>query len=375
MAAANSALIVGGGPAGLATAIALRHAGVERVTVIERGRPSDVIGSELSLAGPMLRALDTLGVADRAVELGVSISEARFRSMTGDVVATQPLGAPPREGLPPMVGITRPNLHRLLADAVEGCGATLLGETTWETIEPGGDGVHVRLSNGSAYDVDLLVGADGVDSQVRETWFPEAPRPEFVGQAAWRARVPRRSEGILEAYYGPRAKPGLITVSAEHSYLFCLVTVTEFKRLPREQFPELLREELADFGGGIADVRDDIVEPDHIHYSPLTPVMVPPPWHHGRVVLVGDAVHATTPHLGYGAGLAVEDAVVLGEEIGGRASIDEALDAFTQRRYERCRMVVDNGVQLSRWEQHPDDPDADFFGLTGSSFAALAAPI
>jgi 2-polyprenyl-6-methoxyphenol hydroxylase-like FAD-dependent oxidoreductase len=278
-------------------------------------------------------------------------------------------------GLPPMAGVTRPTLHRVLAEAAQRAGATIVSPATWTSIQEADDGVQVRLSDGSSHLVDLVVAADGFASKLRGEFFPGTPTPEYVGQAAWRARVPRRGEPMLDIYYGAQTKPGIVTVSDEHAYVFALVTVPEFQRLPRQAFPELLREELAPFGGPIAEVRDDIVDPNQIHYSPLSPILVPAPWHRSRIVLIGDAAHATTPHLAYGAGLAVEDGVVLGEAIRDAPGIQAALQQFTERRYERCRMIVENGVQLSRWEQNPDDPAADPLGLIGQSHGALLAPV
>ena len=93
------------------------------------------------------------------------------------------------------------------------------------------------------------------------------------------------------------------------------------------------------------------------------------------MLLIGDAVHATTPHLAMGAGIAIEDAVVLGEELEAHDSLEQALEAFMARRFERCRLVVENSLQLGEWEKDPDAPGADPAGLSNESFAALAAPI
>jgi 2-polyprenyl-6-methoxyphenol hydroxylase-like FAD-dependent oxidoreductase len=101
---------------------------------------------------------------------------------------------------------------------------------------------------------------------------------------------------------------------------------------------------------------------------------VPPPWHKGRVVLIGDAAHATTPHLASGAGIGVEDAVVLAEELERATDLDQALRAFTQRRYERCRMVVENSLALGDMERR-NAPREQHEQLMRTSMAALLAPI
>jgi 2-polyprenyl-6-methoxyphenol hydroxylase-like FAD-dependent oxidoreductase len=102
---------------------------------------------------------------------------------------------------------------------------------------------------------------------------------------------------------------------------------------------------------------------------------VPNPWYVGRVLLIGDAAHATTPHLASGATIAIEDAAVLTEMIAERPTdVEELLARFMQRRFERCRMVVENGVRLGRWEREPVDRTADAVELMRTSFETLAQP-
>jgi 2-polyprenyl-6-methoxyphenol hydroxylase-like FAD-dependent oxidoreductase len=95
------------------------------------------------------------------------------------------------------------------------------------------------------------------------------------------------------------------------------------------------------------------------------------------VLLIGDAAHACTPHLAYGAGIAVEDGVVLGEVLATNIDLAAALEAFMRRRYERCRTVVQNSQQIGAWEQQAENPDTARLSaeLTERSWAALAAPI
>jgi 2-polyprenyl-6-methoxyphenol hydroxylase-like FAD-dependent oxidoreductase len=102
-------------------------------------------------------------------------------------------------------------------------------------------------------------------------------------------------------------------------------------------------------------------------------VLVDPPWHRGRVVLIGDAAHATSPHVGQGAAMAIEDALVLADETTSRP-LPEALERFMQRRYERCKIVSDISRQIGRWEIERKH-DADFAGLTHRSVVVTAEPI
>src|SRR3954470_15278215 len=104
--------------------------------------------------------------------------------------------------------------------------------------------------------------------------------------------------------------------------------------------------------------------------------ILPAPWHRGRVLLIGDAAHACTPHLAYGAGIAVEDGVVLGQVLATYDDLPAALEAFMHRRYERCRMVVNNSLRLGEWEQDAVPETSRLSAeLTEQSWAALAEPI
>jgi 2-polyprenyl-6-methoxyphenol hydroxylase-like FAD-dependent oxidoreductase len=103
--------------------------------------------------------------------------------------------------------------------------------------------------------------------------------------------------------------------------------------------------------------------------------MLPPPWHRGRVLLIGDAAHTTTPHMAAGAGIAVEDSIVLAQLLQSEDSLQVALEKFMTRRYERCRMVVENSFLLGEWEKSPGASDADPVGVLDKSLKLLAQPI
>ncbi len=92
-------------------------------------------------------------------------------------------------------------------------------------------------------------------------------------------------------------------------------------------------------------------------------------------LIIGGAAHTTTPHLAFGVGLAIEDAVVLSELVAAGLDAETVGLRLAERRFERCRLVVENSVQLGAWEQAPGTPGADPVGLTGASLRALAGPI
>jgi naringenin degradation protein FdeE len=371
MNAATSVLINGAGPAGLSAAIALARRGL-RVDIAEITPDRSVLGSELWLSSANLRVLDELGVAQDVVARGVPIDAIRLRLADDTLVATIPVPNVVPE-LQPSVGIARRALHDVLYDAAVAAGATVRHGSTVERLEGVRGGVDATLTGGATGRYDLVVGADGVQSRLRALAFPDAPPPQYVGQCVWRVRVPRGGEPSLDSWRGAHSNTGIITVSDDTSYLFCLVNEPAPPRYDPQQFPQLLRAQLEEFEHGlVAWTKDRLGGLDDIHFSPMLWQVLPKPWYAGRALLIGDAAHATTPHIGYGAGLAIEDGYVLGEEITATSDLDDALARFSDRRFERCRMVVEGGVQISRWQQSRDDHDADQGRITDEIWEALA---
>src|SRR5262249_17347832 len=143
---------------------------------------------------------------------------------------------------------------------------------------------------------------------------------------------------------------GVTPVSRDEMYLFLLQHVPDNPRMPEAQWPALLAAQLRGFSGMLGAIRDGLNQGSRINYRPLETLRLPPPWHRGRAILTGDAAHATTPHLASGAGLAIEDALVLAELIDSESALGHAFERFMARRFERCRMVVENSARLGEME-------------------------
>jgi len=375
MAGVERVLIAGGGIAGMALAIMLSRRGIAS-EIVEIDPDWRVYGAGITITGPTLRALDALGLLDRVVAEGSCYSATRICNAAGEIivparVSGQPLG--PR--IPNGGGILRPVLHRILSDATKADGVPVRLGVSLESIEQAPDTVTVRLSDGSTADYDLVVGADGIHSSLRAMLFPDAPKPAFTGQGCWRAVLSRPAEiDCAHVYVGGPVKAGLTPVSNGEMYLFLLQVVPGTTRMPEGQWPELLAEQLRGFGGLLGDIGNRLDTSSRINYRPLEKVLLPLPWHHGRAVLIGDAAHATTPHLASGAGLAIEDALILSELLASDLPLEAALGRFGERRFERCRMVVENSVRLGELEM-AHAPPQEQAALQRSSMLALNEPI
>jgi 2-polyprenyl-6-methoxyphenol hydroxylase-like FAD-dependent oxidoreductase len=167
---------------------------------------------------------------------------------------------------------------------------------------------------------------------------------------------------------------GLTPVSRQEMYMFLLETTARRPTVPDDQLPQELHTLLEGYGGVLRDIRASLGPQSRIVLRPLEGFLLPGPWHHGRTILIGDAAHPTTPQLASGAGMAVEDALVLGDELRKAPSVEQAFDGFMARRYERCKLVVENSMEIGRLEQ-TRAPIDDQTRLVEESLRVLAQPI
>ncbi len=369
------ALVSGGGPAGMAAAIGFARRGID-VTLTELDSEWKAAGMGLTLLGPTLRALDAIGAADACAAVGFAQDHADFRNAQGELMTVVPFPRIADERLPAAVCITRPAFHRALSMITIDVGVDVkLGVGIASLVQEKGT-VDVALTDGGTGRYDLVVAAEGLHSRTRASAFEGTPTPQFTGQAVWRTLIPRPPElDVYQMFYGRKAKVGLLPVSMEDMYVFAVENVPDDSRPERADRPRLMQEQLDADSDLIAYTRDCIPEAREVTYNPTEALLVPSPWNRGRVVLVGDAAHTTTPHLAFGAGIAIEDAIVLCELVDSDLPAEEALGQYTERRYERCRLVVENSVQLGAWEQKPGDPDADPVRLTRESWEVLRQPL
>jgi len=236
--------------------------------------------------------------------------------------------------------------------------------------------VGVTFTDGTVDSYDLVIGADGVHSTMRRLLLPDAPEPAYAGQVIWRLDVRKPDE--LERYtmmLGRATRLGLVPIAPGRAYVWMLDSTAGPERPPADRLLDMLEERLGSFGFLVPEIAAQITEPSQIDFRALYWLLVPPPWGAGRAVLIGDAAHTTTPHMAWGVGLAIEDALVLADLVGEGVEARDLAARLTERRFERCRLVVAGSLQLSQWEREPDTPGADPGSLIRETFKVLAAPI
>jgi 2-polyprenyl-6-methoxyphenol hydroxylase-like FAD-dependent oxidoreductase len=157
-------------------------------------------------------------------------------------------------------------------------------------------------------------------------------------------------------------------------YMFLTTPEPGNPRLPRKGLAAAMRERLKDPPPALASLVEQITDDAEVVYKPLETLFLKGDWHKGRVVLLGDAVHATTPHLGQGAGMAIEDSIVLAEELARAVDPGQAFNAYRQRRFERCRYIVEASLSVCH-SQLGKGPNVDHGQVTREMFGIVAAPL
>ena len=367
-----SVLVVGGGIAGLTSAIALRQRGFQ-VLIVEKDPDWSVYGVGIIQQGNVLRAVAQLGILDDYIDAGFPFNRIDIYLPSGDLAAQVP--APKlNEAYPAQLGISRRKLQKVLADQARAHGAKIRLGVVVDTLTQDADGVDVTFSDGGRGRFDVVVGADGVNSQVRELLFPDVPEPAFAGQGVWRYNFPC-PEGLdaLSVFEGPIGM-GLVPIAPDLMYMYVTTPEPGNPRYPTEGLAQVMRDKLKNAPPRIAELAATIDDDESVVYKPLYWLMLDGDWYAGRVILIGDAAHATTPHLGQGAGMAIEDSLVLAETLATEDSVEAAFAAFMGRRAERCRYIVENSVAICKG-QIGEGPLVNNAQATMEMFKVTAAPI
>lgn len=340
-------LIVGGGIGGLATAIALQKAGIQS-EIVEKQKEWNVYGVGIILQSNALRAIDALGLMEEFLAVGTTHSALHIRDSQGNMIFDAPIH--PSGDFNMTGGIPRRDLHEILLQSAIKHGTKIRMGTTVEVIENTDSFVYTKFTDGTSGTYDLVIGADGVRSKVRNLVFGEI-EPKFVGQAVWRYTI-KRPENLenITMYYGQKAKAGIVPMTKDSAYVFIVTAEPGNPWKQEDQLHVQMREAFQEFGGLIAELSEQITDPKEVVYRPLETLIVEKPWYRDRILLIGDAAHATVPHLAQGAAIAIEDALVLAELLQKEGAVSEILSVFMDRRFERCKFIVDNSNTLVNWE-------------------------
>jgi FAD-dependent urate hydroxylase len=342
MAKIDTILVVGGGMAGLTTAAALHQRGFA-VELVERGEAWQAVGAGFLVHANGMRMLAALGLASGVEQAGTMVRRWQFCDEQGEVLSDTDLEALWGHA-GPCVGIERTKLQGALLPGVAQVRCRLGTEVT--SLIQGDACVLVGFSDGSSGGFDLVVGADGIRSTVRALALTSTA-PSYLGAMNWRSVAPIRPVSLTEFQInlGDGCVFGLVPLGSGRTYAFAYVAHPHY-RDPVEGRLARLRQRFSSFGPRVAAYlaaleRDDEVICSAMEWMELGKV------HAGRVVLVGDAAHASSPMMGQGGCMAMEDACVLAEELRAATTVEAALESYVRRRKPRVEWVQRQSMRLA----------------------------
>jgi 2-polyprenyl-6-methoxyphenol hydroxylase-like FAD-dependent oxidoreductase len=376
MTAVSRVAIAGCGVAALAAAIQLAKAGVH-VDVFEAKPELSALGSGITLQGNALRVFDALGAWDEIRDAGFAFTGLNLRAPGpgAPVVAELPDVKSGGPDYPSTMGMSRPDLARILFDHAVAAGATITFGASVTGLEQSDDHVTVVVNGAPVGDYDLLIGADGLNSVVRGLIGIETA-PEPFGMGIWRSFVSRPADvERSELYYGGPVYIAGYTPTGENTmYAFLVEKAQDRTGLSDADAARIMIEESRAYDGPWNSIRADLEAGAPANYTWFTQHIVDAPWNRGRVVVIGDAAHSCPPTIAQGAAQALEDALVLTELLVSHPTLDDALwNEFHARRLPRATAVVEASAQLGQW-QIDGDRDADAGGLIFGIAMKMAEP-
>jgi 2-polyprenyl-6-methoxyphenol hydroxylase-like FAD-dependent oxidoreductase len=333
-------LIVGGGIAGCCAAIALSQRG-HRVQIVEKQDKWRFKSSGIFVYANGLVSLGKLGLLDPILRAGFAVPNGRngYFDQSGEPIVETVYPEADGGKIPAILGIKRAEMHRIMANRVSELGVSVhLGTTVVELTEAHGY-VDVVFSDATSAQFDLVIGADGLRSDMRSLIGIEMP-PRYTGFGIWRS-VHERPTDLTDKIMmmGTGKRFGIMPISDELLYTFGTVVAAKETFHAPDSWPETMRATFQEFKGPAARFLHELSGRSEVLYTAVEEVSLPLPWHRGRVLLIGDAAHASTPFMGQGGAMAMQDAVDLAEALEIHATPEQAFTAFGTARFPVCEFV------------------------------------
>lgn len=371
-------LIVGGGIAGLAMARALEQQGLS-ADLVERKADAPQGGTGLYLPGNAARALQQLDVLEALTAAAVPINTQRILDSQGrplSVTHTRDVWS----SCGPCLALPRATLHSALRSALRQ--TRLRFDTAITGIEALGEKSLATFSDGTTGEYDLVIGADGLHSNVRQLLFPET-RPAYTGNVCWRF-ITQDTVGVdgWTVMLGNGSSLLALPIGDGQVYVYADKAMSE-QAAQRTVTPLPTRALLDEFSAPLSGLIAQLPAQTQVHFSRIEQVVMND-WVKGNVVLMGDAAHASSPSMAEGAGMALEDALVLAQELAQMlttpATLTEALAAYGRRRKPRLDWVQQQCVARDKMRRLPAWGRVPLLKLAGNrlykrSYGPLTQPL
>lgn len=343
--------IIGGGIGGLTTAIALQKKGAN-VVVYERTPEIKPVGAGIVLAANAMKACNLIGLDQEVLKAGKPLTRFAIKETAGSVLRTNDAGAiSKRFGYTDTLALHRADLHQVLVNALKP-GTLVTGKGCIDFIQEK-KAVHLVFDDGTRTSLDYVIAADGIHSIFRKRLLPES-QLRYSGYTCWRGITDRLPEGFdhTEATesWGSGKRFGIVPLKGNRVYWFATLDAIEKDPSLFGTVPEELARVYSDFHFPVKEIirgtlKENILHNDISDFSPIKKFAFQ------NIVLVGDAAHATTPNLGQGACMAIEDGVVLANTLANINNPEEAFRVFESKRIARTTRIVNTSYQAGKLAQ------------------------
>jgi len=326
--------IIGAGIGGLATAIALQKAG-HKVEVYEAAPVLRGVGAGISLWSNATSVLERLGLFDEAVNKGAAYTVLKIRSDRGKLLLNQDVG----KYTPAAICLHRADLIDLLRRSC--ASETIHLGKSFERFEQSESGILAFFADGTTAASDILIGADGINSQVRAQIKGDS-KPVYRGYAVWRGIIEYAAKGFEESNptetWGRGKRFGFVPIGENRFYWYATNNQPAGEILLPDKRKKRLLELFRDWHAPIPQILAAMPAENILHNDCYDR---PPEkgWSHGRVCLIGDAAHPTTPNMGQGGCLALEDALVLTPCLQNALTAEKAFGDFENSRFARTKLI------------------------------------
>jgi 2-polyprenyl-6-methoxyphenol hydroxylase-like FAD-dependent oxidoreductase len=352
----RTALIIGGGIAGPAVAIALQKAGIDAVIYEARPGGAEGVGSFLTLGSNGIDALRTIDAEGAALAAGFPTPEIILRGSTGKHLGVSSISASPADGTVSHT-LKRSDLYRAMRDEASSRGIRVEhGKRLTGAVEIG-DRVRATFTDGTEATGDLLIGSDGVHSVVRTIIDLNAPAPTYAGLVNLGGYTPgvhvEAESGSYTMIFGKRAFFGYAVAPDGELWWFANLprrdepTRGELAAVDPEEWRRRLIGLYRDDAGPAVRILEATPSRGMGEATPIHQIPRLPTWHRGRMVLIGDSAHSPSPSSGQGASLSIEDAVVLARCLRDQPDHRQAFTRFESLRRPRVERIIKAAARIN----------------------------
>lgn len=337
--------IIGAGIGGLTLAIALQKKGIE-VEIFEAASAFGKIGAGIVLAINAMQIYERLGLAQELKIRGNCLKEMAITNANLNVMAGNELASFEEKYNLNNIAIHRATLHEILLSELQH--VPLYLNKKLKRLEEGVEGIKLEFLDGSTRKADLVVGADGIHSGVRQSIFPQA-KERFSKQMCWRGVLPFKLEKgmdfTMREAWGAGRRFGIVPIENNQVYWFACAS---YQKDAKKEFQETNLSQLFSKFDPIVSQLIEATPSDKINEAELSDLEILKNWHKGKVCLMGDAAHATTPNMGQGANQAIESAWVLADCLAKETDHKAAFEAYQNIRQAKATQIVKISWQIGK---------------------------